>query len=119
MKDEWRTAAPRPRICIHPSSFSFHPFPPAEAVGLEPTIRPRRTPVFETGSSSKPDDFRCVRQPVSCQVRGEGFEPSSPGSKSGSLPLADPRARAAAAEIEPAIVSLTGSRRTIGLHRIN
>ena len=26
-------------------------------------------------------------------VRGEGFEPSSPASKAGSLPLADPRAR--------------------------
>jgi hypothetical protein len=25
------------------------------------------------------------------KVRGEGFEPSSPGSKPGSLPLADPR----------------------------
>src|SRR5262249_47524458 len=28
---------------------------------------------------------------TSHKVRGEGFEPSSPGSKPGSLPLADPR----------------------------
>ena len=81
------------------------------------------------------------------KVRGEGVEPSSPGSRPGSLPLADPReggrrgsrtlkahrsavfgtaaiacwlalpVRAAAAGIEPAIVSLTGSRLTIRPHR--
>jgi hypothetical protein len=79
--------------------------------------------------------------------RGEGVEPSSPGSRPGSLPLADPRESgrrgsrtlkahrsavfgtaaiacwlalpfvAAAAGIEPAIVSLTGSRLTIRPHR--
>ena len=40
-------------------------------------------------------------------VRGEGIEPSSPGSKPGSLPLADPQA--VAAGIEPASACLTGT----------
>ena len=82
-------------------------------------------PVFKTGSSSEPDDFRpvascgswnrtngllvqsqaslptatvpqwlllCSTTRMSCMVRsssGEGIEPTPPGSKPGSLPLAD------------------------------
>jgi hypothetical protein len=104
----------------------------AEAVGLEPTIRSGRTPVFETGPSSGrmtslnlrirrsqlrglesnqrppgsepgvtyqqqlPRSVFCPlinERPSVKTVRGEGFEPSSPASKAGSLPLADPRAR--------------------------
>ena len=33
-----------------------------------------------------------ICRPTGRQIRGEGFEPSSPASKAGSLPLADPRA---------------------------
>jgi hypothetical protein len=132
----------------------------AEAVGLEPTIRHRRTPVFGTGPSSgrmtsvqlridlncggwnrtsglqvqslaslpaataphqgnsyrlRPSSSLIARRPLllyqqqlprifwaqveelspATKVRGEGFEPSLPASKAGSLPLADPRARLA------------------------
>jgi hypothetical protein len=100
----------------------------AEAVGLEPTIRAWRTPVFETGPSSgrmtssfsfnlpnctctklrglesnqrPPGSEPGVTTSSNCpavndssssnKVRGEGLEPSSPASKAGSLPLADPR----------------------------
>ncbi len=47
--------------------------------------------------------FRTITS--SAQVRGEGFEPPSPGSKPGSLPLADPRSyfeQECPAGVEPA-----------------
>ncbi len=56
----------------------------------------------------------CARS--SCPVRGEGVEPSRAASKTAGLPLADPRITAAAG-IEPAIFSLTGSRLTTRPHR--
>ena len=103
--------------------------------GLESNQRPPGSEPGVTTSSNCPG------------IRGEGVEPSSPGSRPGSLPLADPRDsgrrgsrtlkahrsavfgtaavacrlvlpfRAAVAGIEPALVSLTGSRLTIRLHR--
>ena len=39
---------------------------------------------------------------ASRRVRGEGFEPPSPGSKPGGLPLADPRSSECPAGVEPA-----------------
>jgi hypothetical protein len=91
-------------------------------VGLEPTIRATANTCFRDRPLIRPDDFRLsisqlrglesnqrppgsepgVTTSSNCpavnessssdKVRGEGFEPSSPASKAGSLPLADPRA---------------------------
>ena len=107
----------------------------AEAVGLEPT-RALPLPVFKTGSSSgrmtssscggwnrtnallvqsqallpaatTPQCFRQIESHDRRKVRGGGFEPPSPVSKAGSLPLADPRecpttALCGGAGVEPA-----------------
>src|SRR5262245_39431707 len=52
-------------------------------------------------SSNRPAVFINQTEPRDCRkVRGEGFEPPSPASKAGSLPLADPRE--CPAGIEPA-----------------
>jgi hypothetical protein len=46
------------------------------------------------------------------KVRGEGIEPSSPGSKPGSLPLADPRDTAEGEGVEPSrLIARPFSRR--------
>ena len=53
----------------------------AEAVGLEPTIRARRTPVFETGPSSgrMTSSFLKALAISSPQVAGAGIEPAASG----------------------------------------
>jgi hypothetical protein len=46
------------------------------------------------------------------KVRGEGVEPSSPGSRPGSLPLADPRDQAEGEGVEPSrLIARPFSRR--------
>ena len=46
------------------------------------------------------------------KVRGEGVEPSSPGSRPGSLPLADPRDKAEGEGVEPSrLIARPFSRR--------
>ena len=103
-----------------PASSCWTMSPSAEAVGLEPTSGFHPPPVFKTGSSSgRMTSSSCggwnrtnallgqsqaLRTSSNCpavcfhfrfksrkKVRGEGIEPPSPGSKTGSLPLADPR----------------------------
>ena len=44
-----------------------------------------------TTSSNYPGSFVSLDTTLASEVRGEGLEPPSPGSKPGSLPLADPR----------------------------
>lgn len=85
-----------------------------------PQAPSRSPPVFETGSSSgRMTSVRChtissggwnrtnelliqsqaslptatAPERTKCEARGEGIEPSSPGSKPGGLPLTDPRMR--------------------------
>jgi hypothetical protein len=60
-----------------------------ELRGLESNQRPPGSEPGVTTNSNCP----AINESLSCdKVRGEGFEPPSPASKAGSLPLADPRA---------------------------
>ena len=61
--------------------------------GLESNQRPPGSEPGVTTSSNYPGSFVSLDTTVASQVRGEGLEPPSPGSKPGSLPLADPRSR--------------------------
>ena len=61
-------------------------------VGIEPTATCFRDR-YRVPAATTPEQTQESRQPSQHQVRGEGVEPSSPGSKPGSLPLADPRSR--------------------------
>ena len=60
--------------------------------GLESNQRPPGSEPGVTYQQQLPR-ITFVNTPRHCLVRGEGFEPPSPGSKPGSLPLADPRSR--------------------------
>ena len=77
-------------MCTHFLSSDIAPRRKIAGVGIEPTpswFRARRCYQQQPPRSvvSK------LRLAISEKVRGEGFEPPSPGSKAGSLPLADPR----------------------------
>ena len=61
--------------------------------GLESNQRPPGSEPGVTTSSNYPGSFILADTAMAPEVRGEGVEPPSPGSKPGSLPLADPRSR--------------------------
>jgi hypothetical protein len=64
------------------SPLSFVEREQAEAVGLEPTIRPRRTPVFETGPSSGRMTSVTIRNQL-LQLRGLESNQRPPSSELG------------------------------------
>ena len=75
------------RLLIRPDGFRLSKKVPG--VGIEPTtswVRARRHYQQQLPRSGCSWDTV-----IATEVRGEGFEPPSPGSKPGSLPLADPR----------------------------
>jgi hypothetical protein len=84
MKHEGGRMGQRSSFLLPPSSFRSVP-----GVGIEPTaswVRAKRHYQQQLPRSRLNHDNASL-----LQVRGEGVEPSSPGSKPGSLPLADPR----------------------------
>jgi hypothetical protein len=75
------------RLLIRPDD--LHMPKKIPGVGIEPTaswFRARRH-----YQQQLPRIMRSSDTAITTEVRGEGFEPPSPGSKPGSLPLADPR----------------------------
>ena len=91
------------RLLIRPDDFRKVP-----GVGIEPTpswFRARRHYQQQLPRNRSAQATQVARR-GSRLVRGAGLEPASPGSKPGSLPLADPRVKKATecpAGIEPAL----------------
>ena len=74
-----------------PSSFRFrHSSFSAPGVGIEPTTSSLQSQA-SLPTATTPDRVSYRDTASSRRVRGEGIEPSSPGSKPGGLPLTDPR----------------------------
>ena len=71
------------RALIRPDDFR------SKLLELESNQRPPSSEPGVTTNSNYPAPFLCLLHQQT--ARGEGVEPSSPGSKPGSLPLADPR----------------------------
>ncbi len=104
----------RDRPLIRPDDFLVleTPIRLSELRGLESNQRPpdsesgvttsSNCPAFQLDYRLRPSSSLIARRPL-LVVRGEGFEPSSPASKAGSLPLADPRASLSSAlrELNP------------------
>jgi hypothetical protein len=77
-------------VCARSLPSDFAPRRRIAGVGIEPTtswVRARRCYQQQPPRSVVNNQRLGSRK----KVRGEGFEPSSPASKAGSLPLADPR----------------------------
>jgi hypothetical protein len=67
-------------------------------------------------TATTPDHVVSADTRASARVRGEGFEPPPPGSKPGSLPLADPRScqyQERPVGVEPGTAAISGGRASL------
>ena len=79
------------RRLVAAGSLPFATIESVPGVGIEPTASCFRDR-YRVPAATIPEQAQESRQILERRVRGEGVEPPSPGSKPGSLPLADPRA---------------------------